>query len=37
MSFRAPLSDQRLTLNAVVGIGELKDGPDAETVDAVLP
>jgi alkylation response protein AidB-like acyl-CoA dehydrogenase len=36
MSFTAPVSDQRLTLNAVVGIGDLKGGPDAEMVDAVL-
>ena len=36
MSFTAPVSDQRLTLNAVVGIGEFQEGPDAETVDAVL-
>ena len=36
MSFRAPVFDQRLTLNAVVGIGELDGGPDAEMVDAVL-
>ncbi len=36
MSFRAPVSDQRLTLNAVVRIGELDGGPDAEVVDAVL-
>ena len=36
MSFRAPVSDQRLTLNAVVRIGELDGGPDAEMVDAVL-
>ncbi|HET9336311.1 MAG TPA: acyl-CoA dehydrogenase family protein, partial [Sphingomicrobium sp.] len=36
MSFTAPVSDQRLTLNAVVGIGELEGGPDAETIDAVL-
>jgi alkylation response protein AidB-like acyl-CoA dehydrogenase len=36
MSFRAPVSDQRLILNAVVGIGELENGPDAEMVDAVL-
>ena len=36
MSFVAPVSDQRLTLNAVVGIGELKGGPDADTIDAVL-
>jgi alkylation response protein AidB-like acyl-CoA dehydrogenase len=36
MSFTAPVSDQRLTLNAVVGIGELAGGPDADMVDAVL-
>jgi alkylation response protein AidB-like acyl-CoA dehydrogenase len=36
MSFTAPVSDQRLTLNAVVGIGDLEGGPDAEMVDAVL-
>jgi alkylation response protein AidB-like acyl-CoA dehydrogenase len=36
MSFTAPVSDQRLILNAVVGIGELDGGPDAEMVDAVL-
>jgi alkylation response protein AidB-like acyl-CoA dehydrogenase len=36
MSFRAPVSDQRLTLHAVVGIGELEGGPDADMVDAVL-
>ena len=36
MSFTAPVSDQRLTLNAVVRIGDLEGGPDAETVDAVL-
>jgi alkylation response protein AidB-like acyl-CoA dehydrogenase len=36
MSFTAPVSEQRLTLNAVAGVGELADGPDAETVDAVL-
>lgn len=36
MTFRAPVADQRLTLNAVVGIGELENGPDAEMVDAVL-
>jgi alkylation response protein AidB-like acyl-CoA dehydrogenase len=36
MSFTAPVSEQRLTLNAVAGIGELADSPDAETVDAVL-
>jgi alkylation response protein AidB-like acyl-CoA dehydrogenase len=36
MSFTAPVSDQRLTLNAVVRIGEMEGGPDAETVNAVL-
>jgi alkylation response protein AidB-like acyl-CoA dehydrogenase len=36
MSFTAPVSDQRLTLNAVVRISELEGGPDAEMVDAVL-
>jgi alkylation response protein AidB-like acyl-CoA dehydrogenase len=36
MSFRAPIADQRLTLNAVVGIGDLDNGPDAEMVGAVL-
>ena len=36
MSFTAPVSDQRLTLNAVVEIGEMEGGPDAEMVDAVL-
>jgi alkylation response protein AidB-like acyl-CoA dehydrogenase len=36
MSFTAPISDQRLVLDSVVGIGELEHGPDAETVDAVL-
>ena len=36
MSFAAPVSDQRLTLNAVVRIGELDGGPDGEMVDAVL-
>ncbi len=36
MSFTAPVADQRLILNAVVGIGELANGPDAEMVDAVL-
>ena len=36
MSFTAPVSDQRLTLNAVVGISEIEGGPDAEMVDAVL-
>ncbi len=36
MSFNAPVSDQRLTLNAVVRIGELEGGPDSDMVDAVL-
>jgi alkylation response protein AidB-like acyl-CoA dehydrogenase len=36
MSFTAPVSDQRLTLNSVVGIGELEGGPDNEIIDAVL-
>lgn len=36
MTFRAPVADQLLILNAVVGIGELENGPDAEMVDAVL-
>jgi alkylation response protein AidB-like acyl-CoA dehydrogenase len=36
MSFTAPVSDQRLTLNAVVRIGELDGAPDADMVDAVL-
>jgi 3-(methylsulfanyl)propanoyl-CoA dehydrogenase len=36
MSFTAPIADQRLILNAVVGLGELEGGPDAEIVDAVL-
>ena len=36
MGFAAPVSDQRLTLNAVVQIGELEGGPDSEMVDAVL-
>src|SRR4029453_16630829 len=36
MSFTAPVSDQRLTLDAVVRIGELPGGPDSDMVDAVL-
>ena len=36
MSFKAPVSEQRLVLDAVVGIGELEGGPDSETVDAVI-
>jgi 3-(methylthio)propanoyl-CoA dehydrogenase len=36
MSFTAPVRDQRLVLDAVVRIGELEDGPDSDTVDAVL-
>src|SRR5688500_17932581 len=36
MNFKAPVADQRLVLDAVVGIGELEGGPDTEVVDAVL-
>ncbi len=36
MSFRAPVSEQRLVLSAVVGIGELDGGPDPDVIDAVL-
>ncbi|WP_294120382.1 acyl-CoA dehydrogenase family protein [Sphingomonas sp.] len=36
MSYRAPVSNQRLILSAVVAIDELDGGPDAEIVDAVL-
>jgi len=36
MSFTAPVSDQRLTLNAVVRIGEIDGAPDSDMVDAVL-
>jgi alkylation response protein AidB-like acyl-CoA dehydrogenase len=36
MSFVAPVADQRLVLDAVVRVGELDDGPDSDTVDAVL-
>ena len=36
MSYRAPVSNQRLVLQAVVGIGEIDGGPDPEVVDAVL-
>jgi len=36
MSFTAPVRDQRLTLDAVVRVGELEGGPDSEMVDAVL-
>jgi len=36
MSFTAPVADQRLTLNAVVRIGELDGAPDSDMVDAVL-
>jgi alkylation response protein AidB-like acyl-CoA dehydrogenase len=36
MSYTAPVSNQRLILNAVVGIDQLDGGPDAEMVDAVL-
>ena len=36
MSFKAPVSEQRLLLDAIVGIGELDGGPDSDLVDAVL-
>ncbi len=36
MSFTAPVRDQRLTLDAVVKIGEFVGGPDDDMVDAVL-
>ena len=36
MSFTAPVSDQRLTLNSVVRIGEVEGGPDTDIIDAVL-
>jgi alkylation response protein AidB-like acyl-CoA dehydrogenase len=36
MSFTAPVSDQRLTLNAVVRISEIDSAPDPEMIDAVL-
>src|SRR5688572_30835066 len=36
MSFTAPVSDQRLTLNSVVRISELEGGPDTDIIDAVL-
>ncbi|MCL6740432.1 acyl-CoA dehydrogenase [Sphingomonas sp. RB56-2] len=36
MSYRAPVSNQRLILDAVVGIHELDGGPEADMVDAVL-
>jgi alkylation response protein AidB-like acyl-CoA dehydrogenase len=36
MSFAAPVSDQRLTLNAVVRITEIDGAPDSDMVDAVL-
>ncbi|RIX27073.1 acyl-CoA dehydrogenase [Sphingomonas edaphi] len=36
MSFTAPVRDQRLTLDSVVKISELANGPDSEMVDAVL-
>ncbi|MDQ3143715.1 MAG: acyl-CoA dehydrogenase [Pseudomonadota bacterium] len=36
MSFTAPVRDQRLVLDAAVGIGELPGGPDGDVVDAVL-
>jgi alkylation response protein AidB-like acyl-CoA dehydrogenase len=36
MSSTAPISDQRLTLNAVVRIGEIDCAPDPDVVDALL-
>jgi len=36
MSYTAPVSEQRLALNAVAQVSELDGGPDAEIVDAVL-
>src|SRR5688500_6360262 len=36
MPYIAPVSDQRLILSAVAGIGGLEGGPDPEMVDAVL-
>ena len=36
MSFQAPVSDQRLVLREVVGIGELRGAEDSELVDAVI-
>jgi len=36
MSYTAPVSEQRLALNAVAQVSELDGGPDAEMVDAVL-
>ena len=36
MSFIAPVRDQRLVLDAVVGVADLSDGPDSEVIDAVI-
>jgi len=36
MSYTAPVSEQRLALNAVAQVSELDGGPDADMVDAVL-
>ncbi|WP_037501052.1 acyl-CoA dehydrogenase family protein [Sphingomonas jaspsi] len=36
MSFSAPVRDQRLVLDAVVGIGSFDGGPEADMIDAVL-
>src|SRR5687768_14793906 len=36
MSFTVPVREQRLILDHVVGIRELKGGPDSDMVDAVL-
>ena len=36
MSFTAPISDQRLVLDAIAGVSELAGGPDGEMVAAVL-
>lgn len=36
MSFTAPVSDQRLLLDAIAALGHVADGPDGDIVDAVL-
>jgi len=36
MSFTAPVRDQRLVLDAVVGVADLSDGPDSDVIDAVI-
>jgi 3-(methylthio)propanoyl-CoA dehydrogenase len=36
MSYTAPISNQRLILDAVAGLGVLDGGPDAEIINAVL-